>query len=446
MADISQILRGEGQTLIPQLHIQQIGVFLWRRGIELLLLEDDDGGSRKKFLDNLFERNKTSLYFQDIWERGAKTGEILLYIRPWGNGYTFKYYDATQFEPFYDDDNQLERVVIRSVSEGGATKVLELSRDRVEVWEGRSPEEFAPDFSMTNPYGFVPAVVVGNRPVMDGRGKSEFYGLTGQIEQHDWQIDQVHGNVEFFGGPIFYSSRSQSEMIEAGLVRSYHSVAEEGGYGYRRSEQRIKARKIISGLEEGEEIGFVTPTPIDESALNFIEKYESDLRTALGGINERTPPNDGLFNDMDVRLRFSLPITTAYRRANSYITYGIVELYRLALDMATQDGFIPPVEDDRIVWRYSGDVFPDTASTQLTKSIVSRNLIRLGVNLHDAIQHIFPEKREEEIDKLLKGGFAYELFNGVSQVGSRFNPENSQDLIDTLKTIILEGVEDGRGR
>jgi len=454
MSQLREILEGKGQSLVPQLHLQQVGLFLWRRGIELLPLVDDDARSRKKFLDDLWVSHKVPLYFTDIWEKGAKTGEVLLYMRPYGNGYSFLYYDKSQFDPYYDNEGRLSRVDIHdNIRQPGESRDdiqidrhIRLGRDAIEVWEGRDMN-FEPDMVIDNPYGFIPAVVVQNKPTQDGRGITEFENLEGQLEQHDWQIDQIHGNVEFFGGPIYYSSRSKSEMVEAGLVnQARNSFAEEGGYGYTRSQDRIKARRVISGMEEGEQIGFATPTAIDGNTLDFIERYEAQLRFALGSIPDRFVPGDFVAGDMDVKTKYAPVIATATRRAESYITYGLVELYRIALRMAVHDKFLADVGDDHVNWRYTGDVFPDTPNSQLTRSIVSRNLIRLGVNLENAIQHIFPDMREEEIEKLLEGGFAYELLNGVSQVGAKFDPESDKELINILKAVITAEVSKSNDR
>jgi len=445
MAKFNDIIQGKGLSPLPLKHLQQIGLFLWRKGIELRIIDDcEHTPERQAFLDNLWHKNQISLYLDDIWRRGARSGEILLYMRPWGNGYTLLYYDASQFTPYYDDNNELQRVVIRSVEIDGEEEInvtTELRRDRVEVWRGESTN-VDPDFSMTNPYGFVPAVVIQNIPRQGGRGYNEFYFLESPIEQHDWFIDQVAGNVEFFGGPLFYSSRSRSELIEAGLSKIQNSIAEQQGFGYYRQKERLKVKQIVAGLEEGEQIGFVTPEPIDSESLNFIQKYESDIVDALGG----SSVSSGQFvTSSSLSQTFAIPLATAAKRANSYITYGLAKIYQLALEMAVQDGFIPADAPPRLYWRYTGDIFPDTAQNQLTKSIVSRNLIRLGVNLFDAIQHIFPDKSREEIESLLDNGFAYELLNGVSQVGAKFDIESSPELFDKLKEIIFQEVDNARG-
>ena len=455
MARFSDILEGKGTSLIPQLHLQQVGLFLWRKGIELLPLFDDVNRSRKRFLDRLWHQHKVSLYFDDIWLKGALTGEVLLYMRPlnFSEGlkqglklkYQFLYYDANQFEPFYDDSGNLIRVDIISVvetPESEETQFIRLGRDVIQVIKDDEPS-----VEFVNPYGFIPAVVIQNKPTQLGRGIPEFENFQGQIEQHDWQMDQIHGNIEFFGGPIFYSSRSKSEMIDSGLVHSgRRSIAEADGFGYSRSVERIKARRIISGMEEGEQLGFATPTPIDSSSFRFIERYEAQLRFALGSLPDRYQVGDMLATEIDAKTKYAPVIATSYKRAESYITYGLVELYRLTMKMAYFDKLVFDVDDDRINWRYVGDVFPDTAQTQLTKSIVSRNLIRLGVNLHESIQHIFPDMKTDEIERLLEGGFAYELLNGVSQVASRFDADSNGDLIDLLKQVIIQEVENARDR
>lgn len=466
---------GGEHSILELQHLQQIGLFLWRRGIELFIIDScDHTPERQAFLDDLWHRNRTSLYLDDIWERGARTGEILLYMRPHSRGYRLLYYDASQFEPYYDDAGDLWGCRIYSVehlrkedrfglsrktssaglglkadpnfsssdpnlsSTGKVEVVTDLGRDRIDVWRGRSPQDFTPDESFSNPYGFVPAVVVQNRPIIGGRGKPEFDGLREQIEQYNWFVEQVSGNVEFFGGPLFYSSRSRTELIESGLITSRRSVAAEQGYGSISRVDRVKLRQVIDGLEEGEQIGFATPQPIDSQVFDFIERYRSSIISALGGRDVATDdPSSATAN--------AIPVATATRRANSYVTHGLADIYQMALEMAVIDGILPPDAPPRLYWRYAGDIFPDTPQTQLTKSIVSRNLIRLGVNLHDAIHHVFPDKRREEISQFLHNGFAYELLNGVAQVGSRFTPEDGSKLATILEDIILKEVENARG-
>jgi len=452
MQDDSRYQQKASRSILERLHLQQIGLFLWRRGIEFYVTPSPffspDGSQDvfgyQSFLEDLIDQNRLSLYLDDIWERGARTGEVLLYMRPHISGYQFLYYDATQFKPYYCDAGELLWVRIFSVEHLSDNQkvdvVTDLRRDRVDIWRGRSPQDFSPDESYPNPYGFVPAVVVQNRPVIGGRGKHEFDGLEFHIERYDWLTEQVAGNTEFFGGPLFFSSRSRSELIDAGLITSRYSVAEAHGYGSTPRSDRIKLKQVIDGLEPGEQIGFTTPQPIDSQVFNFINKYRSDILSTLGGRDVST-------DDPTSATSSSIPIVTANRRATSYVTYGLARLYKLALLMAQVDGVLPLSDSPiKIFWRYSGDVFPDSPQTQLTKSIVSRNLIRLGVNLHDAIYHIFPDKRPEEVSALLEGGFAYELLNGVAQVGSRMDTDEQSNLVKILEDIIIKEVKDVGGK
>ena len=438
--ELDSIVAGEGSTLIPELHLKQVSLYLWRQGLEFLPLYDDTFGSRKKAVDRILRESRLSLYYDDIWRKGAISGEVLFYIRSDGERFSIAYYPASQFEAQFDDFGDLVEVVIRAPE-----STMRLSSALIEVWHCESDCAFAPDEVFSHDFGFVPAVIVQNIPCLGRRGVNEFEYLKSRIELHDWQIDQIHSNVEFFGGPLFFSSRSKAEMLEAGMVEESFSVARESGY--RNSftgTAKVRARRVISGLEPGETIGFQTPSPIDVSVLDFIERYEAQIRAALGGVSERLPPGDALLNELDIRIRLSSVLVTSSRRADSYITHGICEVLRLCLLYLGAQEKVPTTEDDHINWRYLGDLFPDSPSSQLTKSIVSRNLLRLGVNLEKSLQHVFPDKSSQEILSYLEGGFAYELLNGVSMVGSRFDNQLHPDLLNRLKDIIFEEIATAR--
>jgi hypothetical protein len=404
-SNFSNILSGNCSTLVVQEHLSQIGLFLFRNGIEILL------DSQPLLADKLsvwWHFNRIDSYFEDIWLRGAKTGEILLYVKPLPNGFfKIRYYDKSQFE-YEADDLGLVSVTIKGL-EKSPKKKKEFTITRTKIGD------------RSHSYGFVPCIVIQNRPSQAGRGLSEFDGFEINIERHDWLMDQIRGNIEYFGGPIFYSSRSTSELLETGVART-QSIAVQGGYGSIELDQtRVRAKRVIGGLEPGEQLGFSTPDSITPETLRWIDKYEAQLRRSMGGV-----PNDKTFGftDLDVVSYFAQAINTAAKRAEQYLTNGIVEAFSMMFAMSGT----PAV---KLRWRYLGSLFPDTAQTQLTKSIVSRNLLRLGVNLPSSLQHVFPDKSQEEIIQDLHGGFAYELLNGVASV-IKSMPEDSPVLAQLI--------------
>lgn len=416
MASFPDILRGNCSTLVVQEHLSQLGMFLWRNGLEILPVDNHD--LHEQWLDSWWKFNRIDSYFQDIWQRGATTGEILLYIKPLDdNQFKIRYYDAKQFE-YEQDDYGLRKVIIKGRSAKGTEKNLTITRRAIG--------------GVAHGLGFVPCVLIQNRPSQAGRGLGEFAGFESILERHDWLVDQIRGNLEYFGGPIFYSSRSLSELIDSGAVRVNNSPSVLAGYGTPVGQsERVRPRRVISGVEDGEQLGFANPEAISPEVIRWIDNYEAKLRRSLGGV-----PSDKTygFTDLDVISYFALAISTAEHRSKQYITNGIVRAFELMFVMSL--GREIPLR-----WRYLGSLFPDTAQTQLTKSIVSRNLLRLGVNLPSALRHIFPDKSEEEINADLDGGFAYELLNGLSRLRQSFDEDPT--VVSALVTYLLENMNDG---
>lgn len=412
MAIYKEILSGKCSTLLPKLHLRQIGLFLWRKGIELFPIEDDE--ARKAQLKAFWDFNDISHYFDDIWERGAKTGEILLYVKPLPSGmFRIRYFDKAQFD--YEQDD----LGLKSVTIAGEDSELVLTRSKV----GKQK----------NPYGFVPCIVIQNRPTQAGRGKGEFEGYDQPLERLDWLVDQIQSNIEYFGGPLFYSSRSRSELLEAGIIQETRSFSTDAGYGSSvPTAERVRLRRVIAGLEPGEQIGFATPDAITPEVLRWITDYEGQLRVSLGSIPDGSRSYS--IGDTDILSRFALPITTAERKAELYISKGIVKAFEMMFQMIGQPSALR--------WRWKGSIFPDSAQTQLTKSIVGRNLLRLGVNLEETLSHIFPELSRIEIGEFLEGGFAYELLSGVSSVISQMPLGNAGEKAqEELTNYILGAIQ-----
>lgn len=428
-------------SLVPELHLQQVGLFLFKKGIELFLLKEDK--DLNNFLQKMWHFNKVPLFLPDIWRIGAITGEVLLYLKPVDDGYKIIYYSANQFEPIYDENFDLESVIIRSKKfiskEKEIEEIVKINKDKIEVWFDRELSH-KPDKVIDNPYGFLPCLIIQNNPVLGGRSQGEFDRFEYLIDQHSWGVQQLNNNLEFFGGPIFYSSRSKSEMIEAGIIQDYNSISASGGYRdpVANRSQRVKARRVFAGLEEGEQLGFTTPTAVDKSMVDAIDNFGKELRMALGGV----PDLDLVANSaslFDFQYRYSQVYITASRKALAYIDYGVVKCFELMLNMASIDQLVN-FTDNQIKWRYLGEVFPDTVNNILTKSIVSRNLLRLGVSLESSLKHLFPDKTDDEITELLRGGFAYELVNGVADVAKKLENYDNLNVEDFVKTLFNSEV------
>jgi hypothetical protein len=446
---LDKILAGQGLTLVPLLHLQQIDLFLWRKGIEIYPLKDKED-VRQKFLADCWKKNRTSLYLSDIWERGGKTGSVLLYVRPDGQGsYCMSYYQFEEFEPLYDGDGHLVSVTITTTYADNRHFRMRLSANSIEKWDSDKPiDSDIPDLVTPNPYGYVPCVIIDNRPTGIGRrGKTEFCDVKNQIEAHDWQVEQVHNNLEFYGEGIFYSSRTRAEMVEAGLVQSV-GVAEQQGYRspVGRSRDRVRARRVVDNIDADEvPPTFVTPPTIPTETMTFLKRFAEEIRTALGGVAETTNALERLVDPSVIKVVMARAIATASRRAVSYLDFGICAAYEMIVAMAEHDLVLPVVDSDRtVLYRYLGDVFQDSSQDTLTKSIVSRNLLRLGVNVEECIRYLFPDKRDAEISQLLQDGFAYEFLNGIATVAKTLlgakAPDGSYAIdVESVINKVLDG-------
>jgi len=52
------------------------------------------------------------------------------------------------------------------------------------------------------------------------------------------------------------------------------------------------------------------------------------------------------------------------------------------------------------------------------------------------MQHIFPEKSRTEIEGILENGFAYEYFNGMALVASKYDPALHDEIYQITAKLI----------
>lgn len=452
----SEILKGNGISLVTKLHLAQLSTLFIKKGIELVPSADDEYATRAKFLAASFTRNQTHLHLDDIWRKGAITGAVLLYIRPNGENYRLHYYSAKEFKPYFNIDGDLVQVDLKGEYLRGDERIYTLIRINlftITQWEsGIGIDTSLPGVITDNPYGFLPCVLINNKSNGIGKlGRSEFDGSEHAIVEHDWLVNQVHGNLGFFGSPIVVTSRSAVELREANILIT-PDVASSGGYypgsGYtQRNKERIKLRSIIDNFESGETFAFTTPQAIDSEAINTIADYARQLRIVLGSVDEGSLTSSvGVMRQPEeLRSALAFAIATASKKATIYFTYGIAAAYSLMLQMAETDKILPSISRDKTVnWRYLGDIWWKSSRDVLHDSIVGRNLLRLGVNVRETLRTIYPEKNDSELDDLLRGGFAYEFLNGISQVASTLKGAQKEDnsyalAIETYISEVLDG-------
>ena len=77
----------DGNGMIVQNHVTQMKMFGIRQGIELYPEQDDELGSRKRFIEQVWEYNELDLYQDLLWDWTLCAGEMMIYYRPNSDNY-----------------------------------------------------------------------------------------------------------------------------------------------------------------------------------------------------------------------------------------------------------------------------------------------------------------------------------------------------------------------
>lgn len=309
-----------GESLIISNHLSQQKLFGIRAGVEFYPNQDDDWDTRTKFVQSLCSTNKLDLYLDRLWDLLLCKGQILLYLRPTGETYRIYFYDKDSFRPYYNGDGDLEEVVIvysyKKRSQIGqhemrwirlritADKIYRCDCEQQPSFDGLdSLSAFNQEEIVENTLGFIPCVVVNNYvtgPGQDGIG--EFDWLKDQIESHDEMMQSMTANLKFFGNPTLVSTRTSSELTEAGIDGSVGmtrpTLSSNGGwYGSTASTRKsdpfqrsggggVRIKRVIGNVQPDERFGYVAPDPTSPDHARHISEVRESIHYALGGIDE----------------------------------------------------------------------------------------------------------------------------------------------------------------
>jgi hypothetical protein len=104
-----------------------------------------------------------------------------------------------------------------------------------------------------------------------------------------------------------------------------------------------------------------------------------------------------------------------------------------------------PFLGDRTINYRVGAVYQPTTRDVLDRSIVSRNLMRQGVNAKEALKYVFPEKSEQEIAQMVGSGglpseYLQDAISILQQIASLFDPATGLPLADPRTGVPLTQV------
>jgi hypothetical protein len=229
---------------------------------------------------------------------------------------------------------------------------------------------------------------------------------------------------------------------------------------------------VIANLEPTDRVGFITPNAVSTDQARYAEQMRSEIRLALGGIDDLSITN---VTATEYKSAYGRVSATAKKKCLQLYTYGIcrcLELivfqeeqifrkslayalnikfpvlpedpddkalakydkakarYEQKLEAAIQEAAetreIPPgvlglaPDGDRTIeWRWLGPVYEDTTQDKLNQSIFTRNLQELGVDSIEALKYLFPSKTDDEIASMLSG-FPFRVVGEVQRAYSAF--------------------------
>ena len=512
--------KGTADTMLISSHLSQMKMFGIRQGVEYYPMQDNLGTQRFDFIQQVIKFNQLDARLDAIWDRFLVYGKGLFYIRPTEKSYRLYWFNKDSYRSYYSPEGELEEVIIiypykvRS-SKGFAgvglntdKRYMRLRITAKEVEEFHSEQEITFDQEninfasfdkkvVENTMEFIPCVEVFNNPDAFGTdGSGEFDFIANQIVAHDEMVKNIRANLSFFGNPTLISSRPKQDIVESDADTVQRpSISSQSGFasdvnlfsstyksdpvtrspsGYSgRPGTGMRVPRVIANLEPSDRIGFITPNAVGSDQARYTEQLRSEIRLALGGIDDLSITN---VTATEIKSAYGRVSATAKKKCLQIYTYGICRCFELmifheeqifrkslafaaglklpvppenledpkevekfkkqkakyeqklqdAVNEALETQEIPdgviglaPDGDRTVLWRWMGPVYEDTAQDKLNQSIFTRNLQELGVDSIEALKYLFPSKTDDEIAGMLSG-FPFRMVGEVQRAYSSF--------------------------
>jgi len=512
--------RGSADTMLLSSHLSQMKMFGIRQGVEFYPQQDNLGTQRFDFIQQVIKFNQLDARLDAIWDRFLAYGKGLFYIRPTEKSYRIYWFNKDAYRTYYTPEGDLQEVIIIypykvKSSKGFAgvglntdKRYMRLKITAKEIEEIHTEQEitFEQDninFAafdkkiVENSMEFIPCVEVFNNPDAFGTdGSGEFDFLANQILAHDEMVKNIRANLSFFGNPTLLSSRPKQDIVESDSETAQRpSISSQSGFqsdvnlfsstykqdpitrqqpGYTgKPGSGMRVPRVIANLEPSDRVGFITPNAVSSDQARFSEQLRSEIRLALGGIDDLSITN---VTATEIKSAYGRVSATAKKKCLQIYQYGICKCFELiifqeeqifrkslafasgikypvlpeniedpkalekydkqkakyeqklqaAVDEAVEKKEIPdgvlgliPDGDRTVLWRWMGPVYEDTAQDKLNQSIFTRNLQELGVDSIEALKYLFPSKTDDEIAAMLSG-FPFRMVGEVQRAYSQF--------------------------
>jgi hypothetical protein len=513
---------GPADTMLVNAHLSQMKMFGIRQGVEFFPQQDNFGTQRFDFIQQVIKFNKLDARLDSIWDRFLAYGKGLFYIRPTNKTYRIYWFDKDAYRTYYSPEGDLEEVIIiyqykvrakRGIQANIGLNTdkrymrLRITADEIEEFHSEQEISFDQEFAevgmldkkiVENTMEFIPCVEVFNNPDAFGTdGSGEFDWLSNQIIAHDEMVKNIRANLSFFGNPTLLSSRPKQDITETAEDGSVQrpSISSQSGFqsdfslssstfkqdpttrnqpGYiGRPGSGLRVPRVIANLEATDRVSFITPNAVSPDQARYTEQLRSEIRLALGGIDDLSITN---VTATEIKSAYGRVSATAKKKCLQLYTYGICKCFELilfqeeqifkkslayvsgikypllpedvndekqmekyekgkinyerklqqAVDTALENGDVPdgvvglaPDGDRTVIWRWMGPVYEDTPADKLNQSIFTRNLQELGVDSIEALKYLFPSKTDDEIAGMLSG-FPFRVVGEVQRAYSSF--------------------------
>ena len=512
--------KGTADTMLISSHLSQMKMFGIRQGVEFYPMQDNLGTQRFDFIQQVIKFNQLDARLDAIWDRFLVYGKGLFYIRPTKKSYRIYWFNKDSYRSYYSPEGELEEVVViypyKVKSSKGFSGVglntdkryMRLKITAKEIEEIHSEQELKFDQESTtfasfdkktveNTMEFIPCVEVFNNPDAFGtEGSGEFEFLANQIVAHDEMVKNIRANLSFFGNPTLLSSRPKQDIVESDSETAQRpSISSQSGFGsnvdlfsstYKsdpvtrspagysgKPGSGMRVPRVIANLEPSDRVGFITPNPVGSDQARYTEQLRSEIRLALGGIDDLSITN---VTATEIKSAYGRVSATAKKKCLQIYQYGICKVFELiiyqeeqifrkslafsanikypvppeniedpkqvekyekqkvkyeqkiqaAVAEALEKQEVPegvvglaPDGDRTVLWRWMGPVYEDTAQDKLNQSIFTRNLQELGVDSIEALKYLFPSKTDDEIAGMLSG-FPFRMVGEVQRAYSSF--------------------------
>jgi hypothetical protein len=273
----------------------------------------------------------------------------------------------------------------------------------------------------------------------------EFQDLAEEINDLAILESGVRANIKELANNVLITSLRDDQIFDS-ISPNKDSVAYASGF--RSTSDLIKPinsdqsgrrlKRVIGGFERGGDgengdfISQVQIAPLPPNQIAYVDDLTRRVRKALGGRDER----EVTYSATEVRSQLGEVLATAAQKERSLFKYGfcaVLEMFILAeenLFLATKGQLglaTAQYSLNRKVKYRKGPIFAQSAREKLDNSIIGRNNARAGVNQMESLKDIFPEKNEEEIKAMLRGGFPTEYLRDLIQTISM-----AQNVIDPM--------------